>query len=60
MTSAPSAAAGIHNAREFDALRQWLEHRPIEGVVWHHQDGRMVKLKRSDFFKSPRPPRVAT
>ncbi len=33
----------------FDALRQWLETTRYEGIVWHHPDGRMVKIKRRDF-----------
>lgn len=38
--------------RTFDALKAWFADRMIEGVVWHHPDGRMVKLKRSDFYES--------
>lgn len=35
--------------RDFDGLRGWLLVRPYEGIVWHHPDGRMAKLKRRDF-----------
>ena len=36
--------------RTFDELRVFLSERPnIEGLVWHHPDGRMVKIKRRDF-----------
>lgn len=35
--------------REFDALRTWMDGRDIEGVVWHHPDGRMAKIKQKDF-----------
>lgn len=36
--------------RDFDGLRTWLSDRPEwEGIVWHHPDGRMAKLKRRDF-----------
>jgi hypothetical protein len=35
--------------RSFDALRDYLRVRDIEGVVWHHPDGRMVKIKGKDF-----------
>lgn len=35
--------------RAFDALREYLRGRDIEGVVWHHPDGRMVKIKGKDF-----------
>lgn len=35
--------------RTFDALREYLIERDIEGIVWHHPDGRMVKIKGKDF-----------
>lgn len=36
--------------RTFMALKDYCEQRPgLEGVVWHHPDGRMVKIKRKDF-----------
>jgi hypothetical protein len=36
----------------FDGLRDWLRAHPAwEGIVWHHPDGRMAKLKRRDFPK---------
>jgi hypothetical protein len=35
--------------RDFDGLRDWLLARPHEGVVFHHEDGRMAKVKRRDF-----------
>lgn len=35
---------------DFDGLREWLLAHPLyEGIVWHHEDGRMAKLKRRDF-----------
>jgi hypothetical protein len=27
----------------------YLHARPYEGIVWHHPDGRMAKLKKRDF-----------
>lgn len=36
--------------RDFEGLREYLRVRTIEGVVFHHPDGRMVKIKRRDFF----------
>ena len=33
---------------DFDGLAVWLLVRPYEGIVWHHKDGRMAKLKRKD------------
>lgn len=35
--------------RTFDGLREWFKMRDIEGIVWHHPDGRMVKIKKKDF-----------
>jgi hypothetical protein len=36
--------------RDFDGLAAWLLARPdLEGLVFHHDDGRMVKIKRRDF-----------
>lgn len=33
----------------FLELKLWLENNPMEGIVWHHPDGRMVKIKSRDF-----------
>ena len=35
--------------RTFAELRRWLAGQDIEGLVWHHPDGRMAKIKRRDF-----------
>lgn len=35
--------------RTFDQIMAWLNCRDIEGIVWHHPDGRMVKIKARDF-----------
>lgn len=35
--------------RDFDGLRSWLDGRDIEGLVFHHPDGRMAKIKLRDF-----------
>jgi uncharacterized protein DUF5565 len=36
--------------RTYDSLREYLTHDfPFEGIVWHHEDGRMAKLKVRDF-----------
>lgn len=35
---------------DFNELRDYLDaHSGYEGIVWHHPDGRMVKIKRRDF-----------
>jgi hypothetical protein len=34
---------------EFVELKKWFESNMVEGIVWHHPDGRMVKIKRKDF-----------
>jgi hypothetical protein len=35
--------------RDFDGIKKRLGELTIEGVVWHHPDGRMVKIKAKDF-----------
>ncbi len=35
--------------RTFAGLKEWLAGQQIEGLVWHHPDGRMAKIKRRDF-----------
>jgi hypothetical protein len=35
--------------RTFDGLRTWLDGKNIEGIVFHHPDGRMAKIKLRDF-----------
>jgi len=34
---------------DFAGLGDWLRVHPYEGIVWHHPDGRMAKLKGRDF-----------
>ncbi|HJQ07970.1 MAG TPA: DUF5565 family protein [Candidatus Saccharimonadales bacterium] len=34
---------------DYDGLQKWLTDKNIEGIVWHHPDGRMVKIKKKDF-----------
>lgn len=33
----------------FRGIREYLATHDIEGIVWHHDDGRMVKIKGKDF-----------
>lgn len=41
--------------RDFAGLREWMTGQDIEGIVWHHPDGRMAKLKLRDFgLKRPK------
>ena len=35
--------------RSYDGLKAWLADKPIEGLVFHHPDGRMAKIKKKDF-----------
>lgn len=35
--------------RTFDTLKAYLSGRDIEGIVFHHADGRMAKIKLRDF-----------
>lgn len=40
-----------NDLRSFAAIREFLLANSIEGIVWHHPDGRMVKIKKEDFAK---------
>ena len=35
--------------RSFEGLRMWFDKKDIEGIVFHHPDGRMAKIKLRDF-----------
>lgn len=35
--------------RTYDCIRATLNEMADEGIVWHHPDGRMAKIKRRDF-----------
>lgn len=35
--------------RTYSELKVWIADKNIEGIVWHHPDGRMVKIKKKDF-----------
>ena len=37
------------NPRDYEGIRSYLTTAGIEGIVWHHLDGRMVKIKARDF-----------
>lgn len=39
----------VPNPRDFDALAEYLRSLSYEGIVWHHRDGRMCKVKKRDF-----------
>lgn len=46
----PHGATVLYSVpRTFDALIEYLVISHIEGIVWHHADGRMVKIKAKDF-----------
>lgn len=42
-----SVTVAVERTRE--ALVRWLEENEHEGLVFHHPDGRMAKLRRKDF-----------
>jgi len=35
--------------RDYEELKQVLDGLGVEGIVWHHPDGRMAKIKARDF-----------
>jgi hypothetical protein len=36
-------------SRTYDSLKEWIKDKDMEGIVFHHPDGRMAKIKKSDF-----------
>ena len=41
--------------RTFDGIREFLAPLDIEGIVFHHPDGRMVKIRKDDYGLNRRP-----
>lgn len=39
----------VGDPRDFASIRGYLATHDIEGIVWHHPDGRMAKIKAKDF-----------
>lgn len=52
---AHASAEVLDCPREYGALKEWLREIDFEGVVFHHPDGRMAKIKRRDFDLRPEP-----
>jgi hypothetical protein len=44
-----NGAGWVEPPRDFLSLVHYLKMTDAEGIVWHHPDGRMVKLKKRDF-----------
>jgi hypothetical protein len=42
-------AAVVQVVRTPEGIRQWLMDHDEEGIVFHHEDGRMAKVRRKDF-----------
>ena len=36
--------------RDFDEIKEYLKDKDIEGIVWHRNNGDMVKIKKKDFW----------
>jgi len=34
----------------YDGIKKWLFNNYVEGIVFHHPDGRMCKIRRKDMF----------
>ncbi len=45
----PHGKSNLGAPRYFNDLKEWFTTQNIEGVVWHHADGRMAKIKKKDF-----------
>ncbi len=48
-TLIPHGQHPVDAPRTFVLLKEWFMSMPIEGVVWWHPDGRLVKIKAKDF-----------
>ena len=35
--------------RDFEGIKEYLKDKDIEGIVWHRDNGDMVKIKKKDF-----------
>lgn len=46
---APISLPSWENPRTWGELLDYLGTHEFEGIVWHHPDGRMAKIKRRDF-----------
>ena len=44
-----SVRSAAYYGLSFDGIRRWLMDHPVEGLVFHHPDGRMAKIKRRDY-----------
>ena len=46
-----TAALAFHEdvPRTFEGIQEWMRGKDIEGIVFHHPDGRMAKIKLRDF-----------
>lgn len=52
-----SDAQTFYVGRSVEDIKDWLSKYPFEGIVFHHPDGRMAKIKRRDFgIKCPLTP----
>ena len=36
--------------RDFEGIKEYLKDKDIEGIVWHRDNGDMVKIKKKDFW----------
>lgn len=39
----------VNVPRNFEGVREWLSEHSLEGLVFHHPDGRKAKIRRKDF-----------
>lgn len=53
-TLVPHGTFILHPVRTWEGIQEYLKGHDIEGIVFHHPDGRMCKIRQSDFgFKRP-------
>ena len=49
LISHKDAKCFLNAPRDIKGIEKWLEDKDIEGIVFHHPDGRMGKIKKRDF-----------
>ena len=53
-------AAGFPISRDYESFDEYLSKAGVEGIVFHHRDGRMAKIKARDFGHQWPPKKTAS
>ncbi len=47
----PHGQVAVSVPRDYEGIKSFLTAHDYEGIVWHHPDGKMVKIKKKDFVR---------